>query len=68
MKGKCYCEQKCDTCKNKTGYTFGHDECGAGNYFEYCKKGHWDGSGPQSEEEYQQSLEPDPWNDCKARK
>jgi len=56
---------KCDTCENKSGYTLGQDECGAGHLFEYCAKGHWEGGGPNSlEEEIAQNASPDYWADC----
>jgi len=56
---------KCDTCQNQTGYTLGEDECGAGSFFSYCSKGHWEDGGPQSEEEYEmQKNMADPWVDC----
>jgi len=56
---------KCDTCKNKAGYTLGQDECGAGSFFEYCSKGHWEGGGPQSEEEEKlQNESSDFWINC----
>lgn len=53
---------KCDTCLNMIAYILGADECGAGNSFEYCAKGHWEGYG---------DLEPEPgeeinhWDACK---
>ena len=56
---------KCDDCEEKTGYLLGADECGAGNFFEYCRKDHWEGGGPDSQEEYdRQKALPDPWADC----
>lgn len=56
---------KCDDCKRRTGYTLGHDECGAGSFFEYCSSGHWEGGGPDSQEEYERQIKmPDPWRDC----
>jgi hypothetical protein len=36
-------KMKCDSCKFKTGYVLGPDECGAGNWLAYCSKGHWSG-------------------------
>jgi len=57
---------RCDTCRNRSGYTLGQDECGAGSFFEYCGKGHWEGGGPQSaEDERAQKQAPDFWVDCK---
>ncbi len=56
---------KCDKCINQNGYTLGPDECGAGSFFIYCSKGHWEGSGPDSEEEYErQCAMTDPWINC----
>ena len=56
---------KCDDCKNQTGYVLGNDECGAGSFFPYCRKGHWDGSGPDSQEEYDRQISmDDPWKNC----
>jgi hypothetical protein len=51
---------KCDNCENLAGYTLGQDECGAGHYFEYCKKGHWEGGGQIEEEENCEDF----WKDC----
>ncbi len=50
---------KCDNCKYLTGYVLSNDECGAGNYFQYCSKGHWEGGYPPEPEQIQ-----DPWSDC----
>lgn len=47
---------KCDSCKYKKGEILGNDECGGGSFFEYCSKGHWEGSGLQGE-----NLE---WENC----
>ena len=59
----------CDNCHFRTGYTLGSDECGAGNFFEYCAKDHWEGGGPDSEEEEKrQNSMPDPWIDCEDYK
>lgn len=51
---------KCDNCINQTHYQLGRDE---GGWCEvYCKKGHWNGKGPLTEEELKL---PDPWANCK---
>lgn len=49
---------KCYSCKYQTGYTLGSDECGAGTYFIYCAKGHWEGLGEDI------SAIDDPWKNC----
>lgn len=55
----------CDKCKNVNGYTLGQDECGAGNYFQYCNKGHWEGCEFPDEKEYNLIKEgKDPWENC----
>ncbi len=50
---------KCDSCKHLSGYTLGNDECGAGNLFQYCSKGHWEGGEPP------EPNTEDPWVNCK---
>lgn len=54
---------KCDSCRHKGGEILANDECGGGTYFEYCAKGHWEGSGLQNEElEWERC--PDFWKEC----
>ena len=54
---------KCDSCKYKRGKTLAHDECGGGTYFEYCAKGHWEGSGLQNKDLEWEKC-PDFWEKC----
>ena len=42
---------KCDNCEFLGGYMLGTDECGAGKWFEYCKKRHWEGGDPKEHAE-----------------
>lgn len=48
---------QCDACRWKGGYVLDMWESGAGNWTEFCKKGHWEG-GPLEE------GDPDPWRNC----
>lgn len=51
---------KCDNCIFQVHYQLGADE---GGWMEvYCKKDHWYGNGPKTEEDL--SL-PDKWANCK---
>ena len=52
-------KMKCNTCEHKGGYTLGADECGAGHFFEYCSKGHWEGN-----DDGENGQIKDPWEDC----
>ena len=57
---------KCDNCEYKQGYTLGRDECGAGNYEEYCAKGHWEGRGEGAGDvEGNNKKVVDYWSNCK---
>jgi hypothetical protein len=40
---------KCDFCKYKKNEMLQKEESGPGPFFEYCSKGHWEGSGLQDE-------------------
>jgi len=49
-------KMKCNFCKYKKGEMFQNNRNGDKSYFEYCAKGHWEGSGLQNED-----LE---WKNC----
>lgn len=56
---------KCDSCRYKKGEILQKNESGGGSYFEYCSKGHWEGSGLQNENlEWENCPDFDKWKNC----
>lgn len=54
---------KCNSCKYKKEEILNNSECGSGSYFEYCSKGHWEGSELQNEDLEWEGC-PDFWKKC----